>query len=191
LVIVRDVGDDDRGLVRELRCAVFEGLLVLANEDHIGALVEVPKSESLSNTRRCTSDHDTLVHEIVYVLGLLHRLFLECIRNVTGESTALLLLLHLLLLHWWWLLLLHVAAASAGLATAHVVLGSTTTSVRVIAILLRRPTGSTKGATWRSSSCWTLSSAAHWHAASSRTGARTVVVVLVAIWKLIHIFSSS
>lgn len=143
LVIIRDVSDDDCGLVRELRCAVFEGLLVLTDENHVCALVEVPKSECLPNTGRRTGDHNTLVHKIVYVLGLLHVLFLEGGRDATGEGATtprwLLLLhrcLHLLLVH-------HRSLIVASWLATHVVLAAATVLrvlVWIIGILLRRPT---------------------------------------------------
>lgn len=81
LIIVRDVGDYDCCLVGELRCAVLQRFLVFANEEDVRALIQIPKREGLSNTGGSTSDHDTLVHEVVHVFRTLFASYAKGLPN--------------------------------------------------------------------------------------------------------------
>lgn len=72
LIVISDVCHDDCGLVWELRGTVLQGLLVLADEDDVGSLVQVPESEGLTDTGGGTCDNDSLMHEVIHIFGVLN-----------------------------------------------------------------------------------------------------------------------
>lgn len=65
LHVVADVRDDHRGLGRELNCHALQDLLVLGHQEHMGSLVQIPVTQSLSYSRRGPCYHDLFTEEVV------------------------------------------------------------------------------------------------------------------------------
>jgi hypothetical protein len=65
LIIVGDISDNDGGLRWKLRSHPLQSNLVLADQDDVGSLVQVPKAYSLADAAGGTRYDDTLVQKVV------------------------------------------------------------------------------------------------------------------------------
>lgn len=65
LIVICNIGDYSTSLHRELGGNHFQALLISAYKDHDSPLVQIPIAQSSTYTRGCSSDDNTLSHEIV------------------------------------------------------------------------------------------------------------------------------
>ena len=64
LIVIGDVSHDYCCLGWELWCSSFQGDFVLAHQNDIGSVIEVPECYSLADSARSSRDDDTLVKEV-------------------------------------------------------------------------------------------------------------------------------